>query len=275
MLLQSPKDVRRATACSTPRSSLRTWTTAYATIDALVADEPRWRFYRDDPTPLRQSRRRLCRGHGRAGTLLWQPARRCLGAHRQDLRRRARQVQRPQRALPDRQRARLAEAGDGRGGDCRQPRTAGSRRQDRPGRNRRSPTIASPRPSAWWTRCWRSIPRTGPCSAWRATSTPRSAGCWRWRSSPAIPTAAVPTRRAKQSIGRPPLFAADRRQFPPVRTRQLFCGTSTRRLRRARADRRGSGMAHAGFRRHGQSDLVVGHAAQGGRRCDAGLAGDG
>ena len=60
---------------------LEDFTAAYATIDALVADEPVWRYYRDDPTPPPQSRARLRRDDGGPGALLRQPARRGLGPH--------------------------------------------------------------------------------------------------------------------------------------------------------------------------------------------------
>jgi biofilm PGA synthesis protein PgaA len=50
VLAQSPKDVAARYGKFYTAVELEDFTTAYATIDALVADEPVWRAYKDDPT---------------------------------------------------------------------------------------------------------------------------------------------------------------------------------------------------------------------------------
>jgi biofilm PGA synthesis protein PgaA len=50
VLAQSPKDVTARYGKFYAAVELEDFTTAYATIDALVADEPVWRGYKDDPT---------------------------------------------------------------------------------------------------------------------------------------------------------------------------------------------------------------------------------
>ena len=51
VLIRSPKDDAARYGLFYASVELEDWTTAYATIDALVADEPLWRVYRGDPTP--------------------------------------------------------------------------------------------------------------------------------------------------------------------------------------------------------------------------------
>jgi biofilm PGA synthesis protein PgaA len=51
VLAQSPKDVGARYGLFYASVDLEDWTTAYATIDGLVADQPAWRYYRGDPTP--------------------------------------------------------------------------------------------------------------------------------------------------------------------------------------------------------------------------------
>ena len=50
MLAQSPKDVEARYGKFYASVELEDFTTAYATIDALVGDEPIWRSYKDDPS---------------------------------------------------------------------------------------------------------------------------------------------------------------------------------------------------------------------------------
>ena len=51
ILAQSPKDTQARYGAFFAAVDLDDFTAAYATIDALVADEPVWRRYRNDPTP--------------------------------------------------------------------------------------------------------------------------------------------------------------------------------------------------------------------------------
>jgi biofilm PGA synthesis protein PgaA len=51
ILAQTPKDVEARYGAFFAAVDLDDFTAAYATIDALVADEPVWRHYRNDPTP--------------------------------------------------------------------------------------------------------------------------------------------------------------------------------------------------------------------------------
>jgi len=57
VLAQSPKDVQARYGKFYASVELEDFATAYATIDALVGDEPIWRSYKDDPSRYDNSER--------------------------------------------------------------------------------------------------------------------------------------------------------------------------------------------------------------------------
>ena len=57
MLARSPKDVQASYGKFYASVELEDFATAYATIDALVGDEPIWRTYKDDPSRYDNSER--------------------------------------------------------------------------------------------------------------------------------------------------------------------------------------------------------------------------
>ena len=81
VLAQTPKDVEARYGKFYASVELEDFTTAYATIDDLVGDEPIWRTYKDDPSRYDNPERALRQVDGGAGPLLRQPARRGVGPH--------------------------------------------------------------------------------------------------------------------------------------------------------------------------------------------------
>ena len=149
VLLRSPKDEAARYGLFYASVELEDWTTAYATIDALVADEPLWRVYRGDPTPQPN--------HDAANAQVTAAQARFYGNQLGDAWARIVKISDAAPAdsnarialYSDRQRARMAEAGDGRRRDV--PPTShrtGPRRQDRPRRNGDRQLSAPSTPSA-------------------------------------------------------------------------------------------------------------------------------
>ena len=80
VLAQSPKDVKARYGKFYASVEMEDFTTAYATIDDLVGDEPIWRTYKETPAAT-ITREGVRRSHGGAGPLLRQSARRGVGPH--------------------------------------------------------------------------------------------------------------------------------------------------------------------------------------------------
>ena len=119
VLAQSPKDVQARYGKFYASVELEDFTTAYATIDALVGDEPIWRGYKDDPSRYANPERASAevtaaqaRFYGNQLGEAWDRITKFSDAAPANPNGRLRR-------LPDRQRARLAAAR--RGGGARSP----------------------------------------------------------------------------------------------------------------------------------------------------------